>query len=421
VKYNHAHDPTGRATASSVAGSAAGRHSTWEDSLRPLVTLAAALAVSWSWRAPTGEALRVSSWRPLPAGNHPVGFHVDNLIDEARPLAKTGAPRRIQIAIWYPALRNSKRRLTYGDYRALASAETPLSPGASDSANGETSFMAPFVSKGVPVATVRAWLDADMVATRDAEASRERSPVVVIAQGNGESAHDQAALAEYLASHGYVVATCPSQTRISGGLANADDIGASAEEEADDLAFVVSRMALRSDTDIRRVALVGHSFGARGALLLAMRLRAGIGALVSLDGGIGTATGLSSFRAARSFAPDSMHAPVLHIYETLDSFMKPDWTLLESLRNAPVWIGHADAMHHHHFTSLGGLGAGFETLSAATGGTAATTHSFVEVASAVREFLDAHVGRPPEASARTRAQHDPTVGGGLQLHRLDQP
>jgi dienelactone hydrolase len=280
------------------------------------------------------------------------------------------------------------------------------------------SFVAPFVGNGAPAAAVRGWLSAAMLATEDAEPSPVRYPLIVIAQGNGESAHDQAVLAEYLASYGYVVVTCPSQTRISGGLAREDEIGASAEEEADDLAFVTAHAGLRADVNVHRIALIGHSFGARGALLLAMR-RSAIGALVSLDGGIGTATGLASFRAAPSFAPDSMHAPVLHIYEILDSFMKPDWTLLESIHNAPVWIGQADAMHHHHFTSLGGLGAGFGPLLAATGGTDATTRSFLEVATTVREFLDAHVGNAPAVS--TRAMDKSPRRDRLSLRRLNDP
>jgi dienelactone hydrolase len=314
--------------------------------------------------------------------------------------------------------------LTYRDYLALASAETTSSAGtATLAAQDEVGFIAPFVSKGVPVAVVRRWLSAQMMATWDAPPFPGRYPLVVIAQGNGESAHDQAVLAEYLTSHGYVVATCPSQTRISGALATEDQIGASAEDEARDLEFVIAQTASRFDVNMRRIAVVGHSFGARGALVLAMR-RPDIGALVSLDGGIGTATGLMSFRAAPSFAPDAVHAPVLHIYETMDAFMNPDWTLLRSIHNAPVWIARADAMHHHHFTSLGGLGslgAGVGTLLAATGGIATTMRSFVEVATAVRVFLDAYIGDAPVAFARAQMASQSSTAHGLRIRRLNEP
>lgn len=375
--------------------------------------------MSWGFGPHAALSAQTGSWRPLPAGTHSVGFRVGNVIDETRPLANARGPRHVQISVWYPALRDATRHLTYWDYVALASAETTSVASASDSAKDYDSFSAPFVANGAPPAAIRQWLGAKMLATRDAEPSHARHPLVIIAQGNGESAHDQAVLAEYLASYGYVVATCPSQTRISGGVLTADDVGASAEEEASDLAFVIAQVRLRPGVNAQRIAVVGHSFGARGALLLAMR-RPGIGALVSLDGGIGTATGLASFRAAPSFAPEAMHAPVLHIYETLDSFMTPDWTLLKSMHNAPVWIGEASAMHHHHFTSLGGLGSGYEALLVATGGTEATTRSFVDVATTVRGFLDARMGNTPRVSPAPATDEPPTPGA-LTLRRLTEP
>ena len=362
-----------------------------------------------------------TDWRPLPVGPQPVGFRIENVVDSTRPRGSPPAPRRIQLATWYPAMAAGARRLTYRDYVAFASAETTSTAGIATSVTpSEESLIAVFTGKGVPGATVRAWLDAKMVATRDAAPAAGRYPLVVIAQGNGESLNDQAVLAEYLASHGYVVVTCPSQTRISGPLASEKEIGASAEEEARDLELLIQQVAARSDVNTGHIGLVGHSFGARGALLVAMR-RSDIRALVSLDGGIGTATGLASFRAAPSFTPDSMRAPVLHIYETADPFMTPDWTLLRSIHNAPVWVARADAMHHHHFTSLGGLGAGFGSILRATNGTAATTASFIEVAASVRAFLDTYIGDAPAAFARALAAGKAPTASRLTIRRLITP
>jgi predicted dienelactone hydrolase len=60
------------------------------------------------------------------------------------------------------------------------------------------------------------WLDAPMLAARDAPPGGGRFPLVLLEQGNGQTLRDQAPLAEYLASHGYVVATSPSPTLITG-------------------------------------------------------------------------------------------------------------------------------------------------------------------------------------------------------------
>jgi dienelactone hydrolase len=361
-----------------------------------------------------------TTWRPLPVGGEPVGFSIENAVDSTRNRGNPPAPRRIQLAVWYPAIAPAATRLTYRDYLALAASKTSANAAIAAAASGEESLMATFTDKGVPVATLQAWLNAKMVATLNAAPAPGRYPLVVIAQGNGESLNDQAVLAEYLASHGYVVVTCPSQTRISGPLASEEEIGTSAEEEARDLEFLIQQVAVRSDVNMRHIGLVGHSFGARGALLVAMR-RSDISALVSLDGGIGTATGLASFRAAPSFSPDSMRAPILHIYETVDQFMSPDWTLLRSLHNAAVWVARADAMHHHHFTSLGGLGAGFGPILRATNGTAATTPSFVKVAIAVRTFLDTYIGDAPAALGRALTAGQAPNATGLRIRRIVRP
>jgi pimeloyl-ACP methyl ester carboxylesterase len=55
-------------------------------------------------------------------------------------------------------------------------------------------------------------------------------------------------------------------------------------------------LADRRDVLGQRMGVVGHSFGARAALLLAM-LDPQVAAVVSLDGGIGTASGRASLEA----------------------------------------------------------------------------------------------------------------------------
>ena len=47
-----------------------------------------------------------------------------------------------------------------------------------------------------------------------------------VAQGNAQTVQDQAHLAEYLASYGYVVATTPSPMLITGPLTDESQVGA---------------------------------------------------------------------------------------------------------------------------------------------------------------------------------------------------
>jgi dienelactone hydrolase len=325
----------------------------------------------------------------LEAGRWPVGFAT--VVRAASPL---------EIGIWYPARDSAGTRLTYRGYF--------LDPGSRDSSlaaelTGLTAFLR---EHGAPEAEVAAWLGQPMLASSGVEPAGPRFPLVLLAQGNGQTIHDQAPLAEYLASHGYVVATTPSPMRVTGPLAGEEDIGRRAEEQANDLAEARSALASRPDVRPGAIGVVGHSFGARSALLYAMRDR-DVAALVSLDGGIGTATGRSSQEQAPSYHPAAMRAPLLHFYERLDQFMAPDFRLLCTLRRSSRWVVEVPHAHHHHFTSLGAAVLLHPALGPALRADAGTAEAYRAVTEATLEFLDAFVRREEAAAVRARAVHPP--------------
>lgn len=317
-----------------------------------------------------------------------VGVRTELLLDRTRHGADPSAARPVQLTVWYPArVPGDAPRLTAGDYFDLAVAERgPATDSARLAARRE---LGGFLAQQGMSDSGAALFAAPMLGVRDAPPVAGRRPLVVIVQGNGQSAADQNALGETLARAGYVVATMPSYTRISHPPSSESELGTGAEEQADDIAFVVAAASRRADVDADRVALVAHSLGARGALLYAMR--APVRALVSLDGGIGTASGRTAMEQAPSFAPRGFATPVLHVYETLDPFMAPDFTLLRELSAADVELVRVPAMHHHHFTSLGALGARVAGLAAATRASDTTAVAWETVAAMTAAFLDEHV------------------------------
>lgn len=342
---------------------------------------------------------------PLPAqaqtaglapGQWSVGFTHLVVADSTRRLP-SGRARPIDIGVWYPTRISGSARLTYRDYVRMTPPPSDSSPSA-DARPELDGFVAFLESHGAAPDAVEQWLAAPMLATADAPPSGSRFPLVLVAQGNAQTFQDQAPLAEYLASHGYVVATSPSPMRITGPLTDEKEVGARAEEQAVDLAFVASGIAGRPDVSEARIGVVAHSFGARAALLLSMR-EPRVAAIVSLDGGIGTATGRTSFEALPSYHAGAVRAPILHFCERLDSFMAPGFGLLRTLTSADRWIVTVSAMHHHHFTSLGAVSLWYPALRPALGATAATPASYSAVAGATREFLDAFL----EADSASRS------------------
>jgi dienelactone hydrolase len=334
--------------------------------------------------------------------------------DSSRPL-QSGGPRPLDIGVWYPSRGRGAASLTYRDYFLLTPPRPDSSPSRDAGRRELDEFESFLASRGASPAVVRQWLDAPMLAVAGAPVSAQRFPLVLIAQGNAQTIHDQAPLAEYLASRGYVVATVPSPMRIGGPLTDEGEIGARAEEQALDLAFVLARVANRPDVAGERVGIVAHSFGARGALLLSMR-ESRISALVSLDGGVGTATGRAIFEALPSYRADSVRAPILHFYERLDPFMAPDFGLLRSLTSSDRWLVTVPAMHHHHFTGLGAVAADYPALRPAIAATAATARSYRAVTRATGDFLDAFLKDDSAARSRLRSGNPwPPLG---RLERL---
>src|SRR5207237_8585318 len=112
---------------------------------------------------------------------------------------------------------------------------------------------------------VERWLARPMRAIPRAPPLATPVPLVLVAQGSGNSASDQAVLCELLASHGFAVATSPSPTRITGPMKGEEDIARTAEEQALDLAVLAKAAPEGPFVAKDRTARGAHSLGARAA------------------------------------------------------------------------------------------------------------------------------------------------------------
>ncbi|HZJ70276.1 MAG TPA: hypothetical protein VFF36_05040, partial [Planctomycetota bacterium] len=153
-------------------------------------------------------------------GPLPVGFTVIRKTDTSRKLNEK-EPWPVEIGLWYPAASGGEP-LRYRDYVAL---------------DGEVEGYRKFLrGNGVMTeAGIDAWLDAPLLARRDARARPGRFPVVLIGGGMGGALADQAVLAEHLASRGYVVATTPSPVRLGVPMESDADVLPMAQAQQRDL------------------------------------------------------------------------------------------------------------------------------------------------------------------------------------------
>jgi dienelactone hydrolase len=291
----------------------------------------------------------------------------------------------VQISVWYPAV-SGGAPLEFRDYVALSASEIDERPAPAAVAAAVEGYRSFLTSAGISARDADAWLSTKMRATRDPLPATGRFPLVLIAQGNGQSAHDQAFVAELLASRGYVVATTPSQGRIDGPMKSEEDIAVQADAQAADLAFAARKLRVGPGPRAGRYGVVAHSFGARSALLLAMR-DSDVGAIVSLDGGIGAKAGKGQLEKARGFDLARGTAPLLHLYEEGDRFMVPDLEFLRSL-SGPRWLIRVDGIRHVHFSSTGAMAKIAPAAAKATSATPETAAAWDLVADATASFLD---------------------------------
>jgi dienelactone hydrolase len=292
-------------------------------------------------------------WLPKPTGQHRVGMTTLHVRDASRrdPWVGGAATRELMVSLWYPAARSAGRP---AEYMTRAESELHLRN------RGMVGLRPDALS------TVRTTSDYDA-----APAGRQRSlPLVVLSPGFTNSRGTLTALAEDLASHGYVVAavdhtyesvaTSFPDGRVATCIAGAAPHRGSefwtkvVTGRASDVSFVLDELTNEHPVtpaagliDPSHMAMAGHSVGGAAAICLMLadsRVRAGI----DMDGA--TYAPIPSQGLSRPFlflgkpAADSPKKAG----GTVASW-EHDWTLLTGWKR---WLVVAGAVHAS-FTDLG--------------------------------------------------------------------
>ena len=196
-------------------------------------------------------------------------------------------------------------------------------------------------------------LSTPTAAYRDAVPLAGPFPLFLYSGGKGSRADANLELAEYLASHGYVVATVPQL----GPSPNELELGSSPNEiglHADDFDTALERLHELPEIDFQHVAVGGHSAGGEAAIELAFR-HAEIQAIVGLDASYGMTGGSSIFRQIAGYQPGrEMHASLLDLRRADGSQgAKLDLSAVDRLRWASVDRILFAGAYHGDFTEWG--------------------------------------------------------------------
>jgi dienelactone hydrolase len=352
---------------------------------------------------PTGRG--PTPYLPEPTGPYPVGTASVWLTDTSRPdpWAAGVNARELMVSVWYPAVPSDGRRARY------------MTPAESELQLTSRSIT------GIPpdtLSTTRTNAVSDATPT-----GRQHSlPLVVLSPGFTNSRSALTALAEDLASHGYVVAgidhtyesyaTAFPDGRVTTCLAREaprrDRMEEVAAGRAADVRFVLDELTGAHPAwpgarliDPSRIAMAGHSAGgaaAIAAMLADPRIRAGI----DMDGS--TAAPIPDEGLARPFlflgkqsnyTPGNGGAvtPGTRDWKRLRGAVitwERDWKLLTGWKR---WLVVAGAVHAS-FTDLALLA---DQVGIDTGGGLSGARSLDITRAYVRAFFDQHLRGRPQA------------------------
>lgn len=295
-------------------------------------------------------------------GMHGVGVRYVKQVDRTRPfnpergmLASVFSKaehrgRPIQTVIWYPSEKGGQG-VSFDDYLQLLGWETDPDASPWERARTVDGWLQ-MITEGKRKSQVAFERRGRMWAVRDAVPKAGKFPVVIYAPSINNTAFENADIAEFLASHGYIVIAAPS-VGVSSRWIKKDLMHA--ELQADDIRFLIDYARTLPQADMTRVAAAGFSWGGLSNVLAAAKDER-IKALVCIDGAVRYFNSIVT--QARYARPEKLRTPLLFLAQTPASMeanirYKEDMSgsFISGMVNADVYLLTMYPMEHVHFGS----------------------------------------------------------------------
>jgi dienelactone hydrolase len=292
-------------------------------------------------------------WGNLNPGSYAVGYRVVYAFDRSRTWHRTRTysepqfspdflGRPVRISVWYPAIAGA-RKMRIADYIHNRAPETFRTAEAALEKRD-----ARVIAEWVPPQELGKLMQTSVGSYQDALPVAATFPLVLYSGGVNAYTESNVVMAEFVASHGFVVAAVPSL-----GESDAQpeqSIGKTAlETSTRDMEFAWSVLRQEPNVSQSGFGIYGHSLGGVVALMVALR-NSDVLAVAGLDGTYGFADGHSWLTGSERYDPQRMQAALLDVRR---ADAKLDLQVPESFHHSERTLITLRAMSHGDFTSFG--------------------------------------------------------------------
>jgi dienelactone hydrolase len=295
------------------------------------------------------QARQTGFWGRLPSGPFTPGFRLIESSDPSRSFpadaGENTTPRPMRIYVWYPANRSAQPGLRLDDYVRMAIEDF------------RPAILPVPLARGVDAGNRKAFLDSPTAAVRDAEAGPGKFPLLVLGQGLFyESPLSHFVLCEFLASHGYVVATSPLLgTRYRLVNINVEDV----ETEVRDMEFVLATVRTLPFADPGKLGVIGYDLGGMAGLIMAMR-NPEVDSFLSLDSGILDKHDSGLPGSHPQYREERFRIPWMHLTQARSIRPEKDRrtapSLFERKAFGESYLVHVPTANHGWFSSYAAMG-----------------------------------------------------------------
>jgi dienelactone hydrolase len=291
-------------------------------------------------------------WGKLQPGPYSIGFRTVEKFDYSRVFRPKydyfGTPqtgertRPVQICIWYPAAESpDATSMVYGEYVFPNPEDADFVSLISYFQQRDIQFLGGLLQNRGLILDI---MSEKIGAVRNAEPAEGEFPLIIYHPTLQRGYSENSVLCEYLASHGFVVAT----THSIGTTARTPSLDpGDLETMVKDKEFVFAYMRDFPHVDHDKLGLLGYGFGGMTAMLMQMR-NSDVEAVVSLEGAFTDSNYISFAEQNPYFDIPRMHVPFLQMCDNTRPTL--NLSLFESLKYAPRYSLEFNGLSSMNFT-----------------------------------------------------------------------